>query len=268
MRQPDWAGSNLRNRSAVGKPTRQPRALLPIRRNLSRMVETNVVQPINQDSLRRQDVPSKRPYRYTVSNTADRSVSHAADVTVPQSDKKRRRRNSCQCETQGRTMSSLVARRLKRRDSQRNSVTDKCVLPSLLESGTVRFSRPVRHRARVRFCPALPEKNHCFLVTASWRLKWIWSAGGMILTGENRSTGRKICPSATMSTTNLMYTDLGSTLGLRGERPATDRFSHSRLQINLNYIYIYIYIYIKRSSPYRAVNTLRLGYTNQSVNAV
>jgi hypothetical protein len=26
--------------------------------------------------------------------------------------------------------------------------------------------------------------------------------------------------------------------------------------------------YIYRSSPYRAVNTLRLGYTNQSVNVV
>jgi len=31
-------------------------------------------------------------------------------------------------------------------------------------------------------------------------------------------------------------------------------------QINLNYS--------KRFSPYRAVNTLRLGYKNQSVNAV
>jgi len=31
-------------------------------------------------------------------------------------------------------------------------------------------------------------------------------------------------------------------------------------KINLNYIYIF--------SPYRAVNTLRLGYKNQSVNAV
>ena len=30
------------------------------------------------------------------------------------------------------------------------------------------------------------------------------------------------------------------------------------------YIYIYIYIYI--SSPYRAVNTLHLGYKNQSIN--
>jgi hypothetical protein len=32
----------------------------------------------------------------------------------------------------------------------------------------------------------------------------------------------------------------------------------------LNYIYICLFIF----SPYRAVNTLRLGYTNQSVNAV
>jgi hypothetical protein len=32
------------------------------------------------------------------------------------------------------------------------------------------------------------------------------------------------------------------------------------LSINLNYI--------QRFSPYRAVNTLRLGYKNQSVNAV
>jgi len=30
----------------------------------------------------------------------------------------------------------------------------------------------------------------------------------------------------------------------------------------------FIVIYIKRPSPYRAVNTLRLCYTNQSVNAV
>jgi len=36
----------------------------------------------------------------------------------------------------------------------------------------------------------------------------------------------------------------------------------------LNYIYIYIYIYIYRPSPYRAVNTLRLTYKNQSLNAV
>jgi hypothetical protein len=48
----------------------------------------------------------------------------------------------------------------------------------------------------------------------------------MILTGENRSTGRETCPSATLSTTNPTWIDLKSNLGLRGERPAIDSLSH------------------------------------------
>jgi hypothetical protein len=43
----------------------------------------------------------------------------------------------------------------------------------------------------------------------------------MILTGENRSTRRETCPSATSSTTNLTWYDLGPKPGFRGERPAT-----------------------------------------------
>jgi hypothetical protein len=45
----------------------------------------------------------------------------------------------------------------------------------------------------------------------------------MKLTGENRSTREKPCPSATLSTTNLTWTDPGSNPGLRGERPANNR---------------------------------------------
>jgi hypothetical protein len=48
----------------------------------------------------------------------------------------------------------------------------------------------------------------------------------MILTGENRSTRSKACPSATLSTTDLMWTDLGSNLRFRGERPVTNRLRH------------------------------------------
>jgi hypothetical protein len=48
----------------------------------------------------------------------------------------------------------------------------------------------------------------------------------MKLTEENRSTRGKTCPSATLSTTNPTRTDPGSNLGLRGERPATNRLSH------------------------------------------
>jgi hypothetical protein len=48
----------------------------------------------------------------------------------------------------------------------------------------------------------------------------------MKLTGKNRSTPGKTCPSATLSTTNPTWTDPGSNLGLRGGRPATDGLSH------------------------------------------
>jgi hypothetical protein len=48
----------------------------------------------------------------------------------------------------------------------------------------------------------------------------------MKLTGENRSTWGKTCPSATLPTTNRTWTDPGSNPGLRDERPATNRLSH------------------------------------------
>jgi hypothetical protein len=45
--------------------------------------------------------------------------------------------------------------------------------------------------------------------------EWIWSSGGMILTGENRRTRKKTCPSATLSTTNPTRTNLGAKPSLR-----------------------------------------------------
>jgi hypothetical protein len=48
------------------------------------------------------------------------------------------------------------------------------------------------------------------------------SHGGMILTGKNRSTPRKNCPCATLSTTNPTWTDPG----LLGGRLETNRLSH------------------------------------------
>jgi hypothetical protein len=44
----------------------------------------------------------------------------------------------------------------------------------------------------------------------------------MILTGENRRTRIKVCPSAILSTTNSTWIDPG----LRGERSATNDLSH------------------------------------------
>jgi hypothetical protein len=48
----------------------------------------------------------------------------------------------------------------------------------------------------------------------------------MILTGENRRTRRRTCPSATLPTTNPTWIDPGANSGLRGERPATNDLSH------------------------------------------
>jgi hypothetical protein len=47
-----------------------------------------------------------------------------------------------------------------------------------------------------------------------------------ILTGENRRTLRKTCPSATLSNTNPIWIDPGANPGFRGERPATNDLSH------------------------------------------
>jgi hypothetical protein len=48
----------------------------------------------------------------------------------------------------------------------------------------------------------------------------------MILTEKNRSLGEKTCPSATLSTTNPIWTDPGSNPRLQSGRPATKRLSH------------------------------------------
>jgi hypothetical protein len=56
------------------------------------------------------------------------------------------------------------------------------------------------------------------------------SDGGMILTGENRRTRRKTCPSATLSTNDPTWIDPGANPGLRGERPATNHLSHGTAQ--------------------------------------
>jgi hypothetical protein len=52
------------------------------------------------------------------------------------------------------------------------------------------------------------------------------SHGGMIMTGGNRTTRRKTCPSAISSTTKPTWTDPGAKLGHYCERPATNRLSH------------------------------------------
>jgi hypothetical protein len=57
--------------------------------------------------------------------------------------------------------------------------------------------------------------------------------GGLVLTGEHRSTGRKTCHSGTLSTTNLTWTDLSSNLPPCGEGLATNSLSHGKAILKL-----------------------------------
>ena len=61
-------------------------------------------------------------------------------------------------------------------------------------------------------------------------IEWVWSIGGMILTGENRSTWRKSYLGTTVSTINVTRTDMGLNQGLCSQRPETNRLSHGTLQ--------------------------------------
>jgi hypothetical protein len=82
-------------------------------------------------------------------------------------------------------------------------------------------------------------KAHCFwkiirlrpfvlLVRITWR--WVWGTGGVIFTGETRSTRRKICSRFTVSTINIAWTCLGSNPDLRCKRQVqvTNRLRHAR----------------------------------------
>jgi hypothetical protein len=60
----------------------------------------------------------------------------------------------------------------------------------------------------------------------------------MKLTGETRSTRGKTCPSATLSTTNPIWTDLGLNPGLRGDRPATNGLSHGAAHLGLTLSFV------------------------------
>ena len=54
------------------------------------------------------------------------------------------------------------------------------------------------------------------------------TTGKITVAGRNRSTGRKSCPSPTLSTTNLTWTDLGLNPGFLNGRPATNSLTHGR----------------------------------------
>jgi hypothetical protein len=87
----------------------------------------------------------------------------------------------------------------------------------------------------------------------------------MVMTWENRGTWEKTLSQCHFyPPQNLTWTDLESIPNIRSERPPTNSLSHGRANLNAGIGLSYI----QKFSPHRAVNTLRLCYENQLVNAV
>jgi hypothetical protein len=78
-------------------------------------------------------------------------------------------------------------------------------------------------RKSIVFWKVRSLRSFVLLVRVTSRWRWVWSIGGMILTGEAKVLGEIPVPKATLSTINLTWTDLGRNPGLRVERPATNR---------------------------------------------
>jgi hypothetical protein len=72
----------------------------------------------------------------------------------------------------------------------------------------------------------VPKRGYLFTLAFSRWYKFRERRWSDILIGENRSTRRKIWPSATLSTTNPTWIDPGANPGLRGERPSTNDLRH------------------------------------------
>jgi hypothetical protein len=60
--------------------------------------------------------------------------------------------------------------------------------------------------------------------------EWVWSNGGMILTGKNWSVGSKTFHCVNLSAINPKWTSLGLNLGLCVERLTADHMSHGMAQ--------------------------------------
>jgi hypothetical protein len=73
----------------------------------------------------------------------------------------------------------------------------------------------------------LPHPVHVMALVEDEK-KLIWMIGGVMLTGKTEVIGEKVCPSATLSTTDPTWTGLVLNPGNRGERPKLKRLTHDR----------------------------------------
>jgi len=80
---------------------------------------------------------------------------------------------------------------------------------------------------------------------------WIWRIGGMILTGENRSTWRQTCRSAIMSTTIPTWTGRIYNVGLCSDTPKTTHCIIVLLRCNFRILHYAQFAFSRRREIYK-----------------
>jgi hypothetical protein len=78
----------------------------------------------------------------------------------------------------------------------------------------------------------------------------MWSAVGLILTGESRSARRRTCPSDTLSTTNPTRYGVGLKRSMRFERPA---YNHLTV-VTMSWVYSVTLAILCVNCPYTDVD--------------
>jgi hypothetical protein len=74
------------------------------------------------------------------------------------------------------------------------------------------------------------------------KLKKVWSIGGMMGRVSPNYLGWKICPSATLFTTNVTWNSMESNPDLRANRPVTKHPTQARLMTKIRMRYIQNYV--------------------------
>jgi hypothetical protein len=112
------------------------------------------------------------------------------------------------------------------------------------------------------FCIVPRLHPFVLLVRVNGRCRWVCRIGGRVLTEDNRNIRRKPVPVHFYppQIPHGLTWDRSCASAVRGQQLTTSAMAWPLAKVKVYFSF--------RSSPYRAVNTLRLGYKNQSVNVV
>jgi hypothetical protein len=108
----------------------------------------------------------------------------------------------------------------------------------------------------VRLRPLGTSANNWLIVPAPDGKWWVWSGGWNENWQGKPKYSEKTCPSATLSTTNPTWPDLGSNPGRRGGKLATNRLSYGAayMEVSWDSFDLGLYRFTLRANLLRSLN--------------